>query len=209
MIKIPFLPADDISTLFQQLANVPSHPIACVNWKDYDYAPQVEVKIAQSSAALLLQYAVQEKCIRAKCTQGNGEVWKDSCVEFFVSLDNKKTYYNFELNCIGVPLLRYNQRPHEGPMATPQVLADIHTKSSLGTQPIALQSGNFAWTLSAAIPYTCFFAHNIKNLAQETVFANLYKCGDELETPHFLSLFPIHTPTPNFHCPEFFEQLGF
>ncbi len=37
--------------------------------------------------------------------------------------------------------------------------------------------------------------------------ANVYKCGDNLSKPHFLSWNPIHHPTPNFHLPEFFGTL--
>ena len=33
---------------------------------------------------------------------------------------------------------------------------------------------------------------------------NLYKCGDNLSHPHFLSWQPIDTPQPDFHRPEFF-----
>ena len=33
---------------------------------------------------------------------------------------------------------------------------------------------------------------------------NVYKCGDMLPHPHFLSFFPIHLPKPDFHRPDFF-----
>lgn len=39
--------------------------------------------------------------------------------------------------------------------------------------------------------------------------ANFYKCGDKLQTPHFLSWNPINLEKPNFHCPEFFGTLNF
>ncbi|MDR3297364.1 MAG: hypothetical protein LBS94_03915 [Prevotellaceae bacterium] len=211
MLSVPFLPLLNADALgdeaMRSLACLPSHSIACVSWKAFSYAPQAEVKIAQTEACLLLQYAVREACIRAKFTQPNEAVWTDSCVEFFVSFDDKKTYYNLETNCIGTPLMRYNIRPHEGPMATPQQLSRIRTRSTLGAQPIAAQSGDFAWTLTLAIPYDCFFAHSFASLRGQNVFANFYKCGDELVQPHYLSMFPINTPAPNFHVPEFFQQL--
>jgi hypothetical protein len=193
----------------QALAALAAHPVACVNWKTYPYAPEVAVKIAHTPSHLLLQYHVREKSIRAQYTQCNQAVWTDSCVEFFVSLDGKKTYYNFEFNCIGTPLLRHNVRPHEGPIATPELLSVILTKSSLGKRSIAVQQGDFTWQLLVAIPYACFFAHQVSDLREQTLFGNVYKCGDELPDPHFLSLFPIHTPTPNFHVPEFFGELVF
>ena len=36
---------------------------------------------------------------------------------------------------------------------------------------------------------------------------NMYKCGDETSAPHYLSLFSIGTPGPDFHRPEFFEEM--
>ena len=38
---------------------------------------------------------------------------------------------------------------------------------------------------------------------------NLYKCGDNLNQPHFLSWSPITLDKPNFHCPDFFGTLIF
>ena len=40
-------------------------------------------------------------------------------------------------------------------------------------------------------------------------FRKGYKCGDKLQTPHFLSWAPIDLPKPKFHCPEFFGELVF
>jgi hypothetical protein len=189
----------------QAWALLAAHPVACVNWEAYPYAPDVTIKIAHTPSHLLLQYNVREKSIRARYTEVNQAVWTDSCVEFFASLDQRKTYYNFEFNCIGTPLLRHNIRPHEGPYATPELLSSILTQSSLGKQSIDLRQGDCAWQLRIAIPYPCFFAHQISDMRGQTLLGNAYKCGDELPEPHFLSLFPVRTPAPNFHAPEFFE----
>jgi hypothetical protein len=213
MTLIPYLPLpylhaiDDVPE--QAWTSLATYPVACVNWEAYPYAPDVTIKIAHTPSHLLLQYNVREKSIRARYTEANQAVWTDSCVEFFASLDQKKTYYNFEFNCIGTPLLRHNIKPHEGPHATPELLSTILTKSSLGKQPIDLRQGDCAWQLRIAIPYSCFFAHQISDMRGQTLFGNAYKCGDELPEPHFLSLFPVHTPAPNFHAPEFFGQFHF
>jgi hypothetical protein len=134
-------------------------------------------------------------------------LYTDSCVEFFVSPDDRQTYYNFEFNCIGTPLMRHNVRPHEGLRATPGLLDAILTRSSLGNQPFECMEGDFAWQLTVAIPCACFFAHPLRDWRGQTLWANCYKCGDELSEPHYLSLFPIHASKPNFHLPEFFQEL--
>ena len=38
---------------------------------------------------------------------------------------------------------------------------------------------------------------------------NIYKCGDLLPQPHFVTLFPIQAPQPDYHRPEFFQPLPF
>jgi hypothetical protein len=124
-----------------------------------------------------------------------------------VSSNNKQTYYNFEFNCIGVPLLHYNTAPHDGVCASPELMESIFACSSLGTAPIPFKTGDVNWNMSITIPYTCFFAHPHENLREKTLHGNFYKCGDELEIPHYLSMFPIYTPKPDFHCPQFFQQL--
>jgi hypothetical protein len=37
--------------------------------------------------------------------------------------------------------------------------------------------------------------------------ANLYKCGDECDLPHYISWSPIDLPSPDFHCPDFFGKI--
>ena len=41
------------------------------------------------------------------------------------------------------------------------------------------------------------------------VKGNVYKCGDMLPHPHFLSFFPIDLPKPDFHRPDFFGSVEF
>ncbi|MDR0694441.1 MAG: hypothetical protein LBF81_03975 [Prevotellaceae bacterium] len=211
MLHLPYLSSLDLPALLASpspsLPGLPELPVACANWKEYPYTPRVTVQIACTPSHLLLHYDVREKSIRAKYTQPNQPVYTDSCVEFFVSPDDRQTYYNFEFNCIGTSLMRHNVRPHEGLRATPELLATILTRSSLGNRHFERMEGDFAWQLTVAIPYTCFFAHPRRDWRGQTLWANCYKCGDELSEPHYLSLFPIHSPKPNFHLPQFFQKL--
>ena len=69
--------------------------------------------------------------------------------------------------------------------------------------------GDCSWEVALVIPYSAFFMHNITSLDGKAIRANFYKCGDKLQTPHFLSWNPIDLEKPNFHCPEFFGMLRF
>ena len=51
--------------------------------------------------------------------------------------------------------------------------------------------------------------HSLTDWSGLKAKVNLYKCGDKLSQPHFLSWKPISAPKPDFHLPEFFEQIKF
>ena len=72
--------------------------IDTVNWPEYGYCPQVQFRMLHGDSAFLLQYKVKEQAVRAVAAGDNDNVWKDSCVEFFVSPADDGIYYNFEFN---------------------------------------------------------------------------------------------------------------
>ncbi|MDR2040305.1 MAG: hypothetical protein LBQ60_20505 [Bacteroidales bacterium] len=183
--------------------------IDVVNWPEYNYRPWVQFRMVYSDTEFLLQYQVKEKYIRAVASRDNGEVWKDSCVEFFVMPADDGVYYNFEFNCAGVCLLaagtgRSNRKP-----ASMDTLGEIRRLPSLGKIAFQERKGDADWSMSLAIPYTCLFQHPGYSPEGKIVHANFYKCGDDLTEPHFLSWNPIKTEKPDFHRPEFFGKVKF
>ena len=84
-----------------------------------------------------------------------------------------------------------------------------HLFLSLGNQPFEERMGECSWELALVIPASSFFAHQLKDFSHMEATGNFYKCGDKLETPHFLSWAPIDLPAPCFHCPDFFGKLHF
>lgn len=201
---------DSIPALLDQ-AGVEFQPIGCVNWNEFPYKPEVSFRIACTDKAFMLHYKVKENSIRARYGEDNGSVWTDSCVEFFSIPAQDDIYYNIECNCIGTVLLeagKPGQKPRE--RAPLDIVKKIQRWSSLGRTPFEERIGNAEWEVALWIPLEVFFKHHLSSLKQETIRANFYKCGDELQTPHFLSWKPISLPKPNFHCPEFFGliQIG-
>ena len=65
---------------------------------------------------LFVRYDVTEDCTAARVAEDNGEVWTDSCVEFFISPDNKG-YYNFEVRISSSAVLTLYE-PSEPVVAT-------------------------------------------------------------------------------------------
>ncbi len=184
-------------------------PLDVVNWKEYPYRPEVSFRIAHTGKEILLHYKVTEASVRAVADRDNGKVWEDTCVEFFVSPEGNDCYYNFECNGIGKLLIQGGNWNERRPLAAPETTARVERWSSLGNQPFEEKAGPCSWELTMVIPVSAFFRHTIASLDGKTMKGNFYKCGDKLQTPHFLSWSPIRLERPQFHCPAFFGTLSF
>ena len=183
--------------------------VACVNWAEFPYQPEVKFRAAHTGDAILLHYQVTEASVRAVALADDGRVWEDACVEFFLSPEGNDFYYNFECNCATKLLLHGGPAGGERPTASEEVLKSVKRWSSLGTEPFEERVGECTWEVALVIPASAIFRHEIETFNGKTMRANFYKCGDKLQTPHYLSWAPIELPKPKFHCPEFFGELVF
>ena len=156
-----------------------------------------------------MKYYVNEESILAKETRINGDVYRDSCVEFFVSINGSSNYYNFEFNCIGIPHVGYGPERENRAPVDPEVLKLIETRSSLGNQPFEEKTGGHQWDMMIIIPKECL-THDkdivLKGLKSN---ANFYKCGDGTSQPHFVTWNPIGTETPDYQQSAYFGELLF
>jgi hypothetical protein len=209
-IKVEQCRAEEVPQLLQD-NNVPYSVLECVNWSDsYPYKPKVEVAVAHTGKHILIHYRVSEQSVRAVALNDQDAVWEDSCVEFF-SQPNAEDgiYYNVECNCAGRLLLAAGAGRGERQPAPKSVTDAISRWASLGTAPFEERKEQTTWELALVLPTAVYFKHDIKSFDGMTIRANIYKCGDKLSVPHFLSLYPISTDTPDFHRPEFFNELNF
>lgn len=179
-----------------------------VPWLKYPYQPKVRFQIGQTNDSIKLEAHVEEKSVRALFNQPNDRVHLDSCVEFFISLDNNEFYYNFEFNCIGTAYLAFGDKNNRE-LAPVETTKSVKTKSSLGNKTFYEKYGDFIWKLEIEIPFTAFFNHKISSVKGKTFRVNFTKCGDQLAEPHFLSWVPINSSIPDFHLPEFFQEIHF
>lgn len=190
--------------------NATTIQIGTNNWpKDFPYSPSVKASLWHNGSFFFINYEVDEKYIAAMASKDNGEVWKDSCAEFFVALDDKG-YYNIEANCIGNILMSHRKSRKENvEYADEKILNNISRTSSLVAKPFKARPSTQPWTLRLAIPASAFFKHKLESFNGVEARCNFYKCGDDLPEPHFLSFNPIKTETPDFHRPEFFADIYF
>ena len=182
--------------------------IDTLNWSAFPYKPHVKFKMAYCQDSIFLKFYVSEENILANVTRINGDVCTDSCVEFFISLGRDKTYYNFELNCVGVPHVEYGQKGKRI-QVDPEVVKLIKVKSSLGKQPFTEKSGGHRWELMIVIPKACFCYDKGLTLKGLKTNANFYKCGDKTSVPHYVTWSPVKTPGPDFHQPDYYGHLSF
>ncbi len=190
--------------------NVEFQPIDCVDWvNDYPYAPKVQFRIAHKGDAVLIEYRVSERTVAAVAGKDNGPVWQDSCCEFFFKPEGGDIYYNVETNCAGTVLVGCGPE-REGREAAPvEVTGAIGRWSSLGHETFAEHEAPETWSMALVIPVGTAFHSQLTTLDGVRMAANFYKCGDKLQTPHFLSWNRIDLPRPDFHCPAYFGTLEF
>ena len=189
--------------LQEALGSVESHSIGCVNWQEFPYRPSVNFRLAHSDKAIAVLFEVSEDHVKAVAMEDNGPVWQDSCVEFFVMGADGKHYTNFEMNCIGTLLAARRTSRHDPAHFTPEQFAPVRRITSLPHEPVDLKASGQSWWAIEVIPFETF-GHCEK---PDSLRANIYKCGDNCDQPHYLSWSPIGLPNPDFHCPEFFGEI--
>ena len=180
-----------------------------LNWHEFPYRPSVEFRIAHVASAILLHYRVSEYSVAAVAGRDNGNVWEDSCVEFFSMPTDDDIYYNIECNCAGTVLVGAGRDRNCRELAPQRILDGVQRWASMGREPFSERIGETAWEVALVIPYATYFMHSITTFDSRAVPANFFKCGDHLQRPHFLSWNPVAAPSPDFHRPECFGRLRF
>lgn len=208
MLNIPYiqnpLKADfsNINTILNEEAE--TILISNSNWAKTDYLPTVNVQLAHNREVLFLKYDVEEYYVRAVNTESNSPVWEDSCVELFVA-SNNKGYYNFEFNPIGTCFASYGCSKTDRILLSEDEICTITRVGSMGDVYFEEITELTNWSLLVAIPFTLMGLNNIKS--GQALRANIYKCGNRLTKPHYLSYKKIEIDQPNFHRPDFFEDM--
>ncbi len=182
--------------------------INIISWPEFPYLPKVSFRIGHIRKEIWLKFYVTEKFIRARETKTNGQVYKDSCVEFFISLD-KLNYYNFEFSCIGTAHLAYGKGRSKREFVPPRIVEEIEIQSSLGNLPFEERAGEFEWEMMVRIPLKCFTFNKLESFSGIKAKANFQKCGDETSELHYVTWNPIITEKPDYHRPEFFGDVFF
>ena len=196
----------DYKTLSELMSDLETQSLSYNNWSEsFPYKPEVQFKIGYTAEYLVLQYEVIEEQLRGHYSEANQNVWEDSCVEFFVSFDGCKHYYNLEFNLIGTGLIGYGtaEKAARNRLDTSEI-------EKVRTFSLIMRNGSDKrWTMIEVIPLSIFKFDELVNLKGKIIHGNFYKCGDHLKQPHFISWNKIKNPAPNFHLPQFFGKMVF
>ena len=200
---------EEINTAFER-GVIKYHPIDCVNWSNYPEQPFVEFAIAYSGSDIYIKYNIRESSIRAFYTEDReSKPFEDSCVEFFISMDGSRhNYYNIESNCIGAILFKGGTMDCRVRYDA-DISKQIKRYSTLPPVAIESQEGESEWSIVLVVPVSLLGTDADFKLSGHRAYANFYKCGDKLPTPHYLSWNPIIFETPSFHQPKYFGELIF
>ena len=185
------------------------HRIAHAPWPEFSYVPEVSFSIAHHNDCIFLKYYVFETVVKASWYKPDDPVYKDSCVEFFITLGDDMGYYNFEFNAIGTCKLNFGIDRHHRKVVPEKLVTSIRYWASIQNQLGKDATHGVQWELTLAIPVHVFSEHHLTSLSGMQCTANFYKCGDDLPVPHYLCWNDIPTPTPDFHQPAYFGRLLF
>ncbi len=198
---------------------VPEINIDCFLWEDNDYKPETKAKLFYTDTHFHIFFKSYEDEITIKYFNMDEDVYKDSCVEFFIkpNPDKDNRYFNFEMNAIGTLLLGLGVDRHDreriklnNPFEVFGISTSV-TKDTVDSYNNAIQSccNSKFWTVEYSIPFTFvekyFGKLNIKSGYR--LEGNFYKCGDETKYPHYGCWNPIKISSPDFHKSEFFGDL--
>ena len=75
------------------------------------HRPRTLDKLLYGEKGLYGMFNVKDKYVRCVHSNFQSDVWKDSCVEFFVQPKPDMGYFNFEFNCGGALLSYYIKDP--------------------------------------------------------------------------------------------------
>lgn len=178
---------------------------------DSDYSPEagaqvVYVRSGDEHEGLYAHLWCVESEPRAIYTKHNDPVFKDSCLEFFFTLNaagaEKNGYINIESNSNPTTLIGYGHDRY-----------DRVSIVDMGIEPFKVtgKKSYDRWDIYEFIPLGALKKAFGIDSVDETVEAagNFYKCGGDHDPLPYGMWSKVNAPTPDFHRPECFGKFVF
>ena len=180
------------------------------------HRPQTLARLLHSPDGISGIFRVEDRYVRCTRTEYMGDVWKDSCVEFFAQPKPGRGYINFEFNCGGAHLCSHVVNPERAPggfkeftRIPAELGCTVRTRGSLPRVVEPEIEKPVTWTLAFFIPFALFehYVGSLGKVGGQTWRGNFYKCADESSHPHWAAWSPVDEL--NFHLPRCFGEINF
>lgn len=195
----------DWNSINQELDKLKPQSINEVCWEELTTIPTIDFVTAYNSQALMVKFYINESSHQAIYKQTNEPVFKDSCVEFFIAIDECSRYYNFEFNSNGTCLASYGENRYNRKKLNSERIETI--KRNVNWITYSPLEHNFKWEITVVFLPEIFCYHDVKSFCSVDYKVNFYKCGDDLVPLHYLAWNKIMSPERDFHRPEYFGIL--
>lgn len=168
-------------------------------WDESGYRPEARAYAAWDESGLHALLCAKEEKIHAVTTGFGGDVYKDSCLEWFVKpFADDPRYINVEVNAAGAAYVGFGSGREDG-KCLPEMPEGMTVTASKHV-------GGW-WAIAYTIPMSLIERLYGRGLTGGGMMrGNFYKCDESIH-PHFGSWSAIDHPTPDFHRPEFFGEL--
>jgi len=188
-----------------------------------DFLPSVAVRLLWNQEGIYGIYRVEDRYVLAEKLDDQGQVCKDSCVEFFVRpADNNSRpaegYFNFEFNCIGTLHCAYraaqrdaDNKPIFSRFINAEELAAVRRVPSLPHAARREDPQPLTWTLGFFIPFAVLGHYtDLPDFSAgkgSSWTCGFFHCADNSSHQRWLSWQPH--PQLNYHLAECFGELRF
>ena len=197
-IPLPKLAGQPFDPASEPFCRVPYAPIDRYVWGG-EYRPEARAYAAWDATGLRVLLCANEPTVSRAVTAFNGDVWTDSCLEFFFRpFADDPRYVNIEANAAGAALIGIGPG-REGRSRLSQCPPGMDFRASA-------HAGGW-WAVAYTVPFELIRTLYGRPMDVRAPFLGNFYCCDETLHPHFGSWSPIDAPAPDFHRPECFGWL--
>ncbi|MBQ9952844.1 MAG: hypothetical protein IJO92_00735 [Clostridia bacterium] len=194
MLKIPY--NKDLILPAAPLGEMGIYP-----WDKTGYTPKATITMVYNEEFLRVRLQSPVTELTVLTHRDNGPVWEDNCLELFLApYADHPDYINFECNPIGAMVIGKGAGRGER-------ISLVSLLKPLMNVTATVYAGK-GYEINYTVPLNALAEIYDRPLLQkgDVLRMNAYICGEATPIMHFGMLFPIDTPTPDFHRPEFFGE---
>jgi len=180
------------------------------------HSPRTLVRLLHGPGGIRGIFHIDDQYVRSVRTRYLDQVWKDSCVEFFMKPRTDRGYFNLEMNAGGAHLCYYVEDPTRTPQGLKKYFPlpeeegrQFQVRSSLPKTVDPELREPVSWELNFFIPFAVLEKHvgPLGAMSGQSWRGNFYKCAEDLSHPHWVSWSPVDEF--NFHLPRCFGTIHF